>query len=390
MSTTAALLADVAKHVKTELVQRDDEVDAIMLALVSGHHVLLVGEPGIGKTLAADRIAVRIDGTNFFDLPMGPFTGPEDLFGNPSIQGIKEDRLEYRTPGMVQDAYLALFDEWNRAGKGVLQTCMKLWNERKMRNGGKTVKVNLSTGIFTCNFLIDDKDSQELAAVFDRILLRKVSHPVIDVDGLRELAKVDLDPDPPVICTWADVEQAKAEVRLVDVPDSVLDTYIEVFGALTVAGHRPSNRRWREALRLVQASAYLDGRTVAETVDLLPLVDVFWTKPDDRREIERVMWPLISEGLGTLNELMDGVAEAQALVDAVLTMEPGPDFMTACSEARTKIKQNAEEVLKTRGTVGPAGEAQLDDVWRRLQGIHDRVMAAMDLPPIPLQTALNA
>lgn len=385
--SNAAAFADLAKHTKAELVRKDDEIDAYVLALLARHHVCVVGEPGIAKTLGAERLIRRIAGANYFYRPLGAFTAPEHLFGNISILGLKEDVQRYVTKGKLPEAHVALFDEWTRAGSAVLSEFLQATNERTFEQAGETVKMPLMTAIFLCNALIDEKDAVELAALWDRILIRLVGEPVTDEEGLRALARVNLDPDPRPILTLDDLQAAQADVAAVVVPDDVVNVYIEMFGELSKADLRPSGRRWREALRLVQAAAFLAGRTEAATEDLEVLADVFWNDPSQRRTVQRIVWNLASPGMKAVSQLFDDLAKVQAEVDGALAGE-GADVETGTLAARKKIKRHAKEVIALRGA-GPRADAALDDVWRRLQDLHDRIMVGLEFDPIPLDKALT-
>lgn len=383
----ASLFADLAKQTKAELVRKDEEIDAYVLALLSKHHVCVVGEPGIGKTLGAERLIARISGANYFYRALGAFTAPEHLFGPVSIAGLKNDEQRYVTTGKLPDAHVFVADEWTRAGNAVLSELLQGTNERRFEQAGVLEKMPLMTAIFLCNQLIDEKDAVELHALWDRIMIRLVGEPVTDEEGLRALARVSIDPDPAPVLTLGQLEEAQSEVADVDVPDDVISVYIEMFGELSKADLRPSGRRWREALRLVQAAAWLDGRTAAETVDLEVLADVFWNDPSQRRTVQRIVWNLASPGMKAVSALLDDLAKVQTEVDAALASE-GADIETGTLAARKKIKRHATEVNALRGA-GPRADAALDDVWRRLQALHDRIMVGLEFEPIPLDKALT-
>ena len=46
--------AAARRELSAALIERDDEIDLVLTALVAGEHVLLVGPPGCGKSLLLD------------------------------------------------------------------------------------------------------------------------------------------------------------------------------------------------------------------------------------------------------------------------------------------------------------------------------------------------
>ena len=389
MTTGAQALTDLRKHVSTELIGRDAEIDLILLAIAARQHVFILGEPGIAKTAMQKRIAMRIEGCEHFELDMGPFTAPEDIFGPLSISALKQDRYKHATTGMAVEADLCTFDEWARCGAASLQSCLRLWNERSFRDDGKMRQARLSTGIFLSNHMLDQRDAPELAAVFDRILLRHVAEPIVDAESLKALDRLpEFDPTPPTICTWADIEAIQAEVQAVRVPEPIIDLRAEIFGGLVRAGLRPSNRRYRESMKAMRAAAVMDGCSVVEPQHAEILTSVFWELPEQRREVERIVWGVCSPGMKEVSDLIDEFATIQDDVDKAIAL-PGPDRETACSAARQKIKRTALEVRRLTGKGDKADQA-LADLWRRLQGSHDRILTeGMDLPAITLDVALG-
>ena len=73
------------------LVERDDEVDLCLTALVAREHVLLVGAAGLAKSLLLDGLLACAAGRKFAML-MTKYTQPEELFGPVSLTALRNDK----------------------------------------------------------------------------------------------------------------------------------------------------------------------------------------------------------------------------------------------------------------------------------------------------------
>ena len=69
------------------LIEREDEIDLVLTALLAGEHVLLVGPPGCGKSLLLDSLLAWTGGTRFSIL-FTKFTVPEEVCGPVSLAGL--------------------------------------------------------------------------------------------------------------------------------------------------------------------------------------------------------------------------------------------------------------------------------------------------------------
>ena len=57
--------ATARKELSAALIEREEEVDLVLTALVANEHVLLVGPPGCGKSLLLDSVLSWTGGTKF-------------------------------------------------------------------------------------------------------------------------------------------------------------------------------------------------------------------------------------------------------------------------------------------------------------------------------------
>src|SRR5436309_14939195 len=95
--------AQARRELAGALIEREDEVDLVLTALIANEHVLLVGPPGCGKSLLLDSVLSWTGGTKFSIL-FTKFTAPEEVFGPVSLSALKEDLYVRVTAGKLPEA----------------------------------------------------------------------------------------------------------------------------------------------------------------------------------------------------------------------------------------------------------------------------------------------
>src|SRR4051812_15712631 len=83
--------ASTRHELSAALIEREDEIDVVLTALICNEHPLLVGPPGTAKSLLLDAVMSWMHGKRFTIL-LTKFSTPEELFGPVSVAGLKEDR----------------------------------------------------------------------------------------------------------------------------------------------------------------------------------------------------------------------------------------------------------------------------------------------------------
>ena len=129
-------LSDLREQVRIELdgvvVGYGPQVDLLLVAAVSGGHVLLEGPPGIAKTLLASSIA-RVLGVGFKRAQFTPETTPEEIIGHNMMRA---GEVVFQ-PGTVFTNIL-LADEINRTPPRTQAALLEAMQERHVTVEGRT------------------------------------------------------------------------------------------------------------------------------------------------------------------------------------------------------------------------------------------------------------
>src|SRR5262245_60293862 len=160
-----AKFAATRKELSSALIERDEEVDLVLTALIAQEHVLLVGPPGTAKSLLLDSLMGWMNGRRFSIL-LTKFTVMEEVFGPISVAGLKEDRYRRGTTGKLPQADLAFLDELLKASSAILNTTLRILNERLFENGeGALVKVPLKLCVAASNEWAPPDSGKDLSAL---------------------------------------------------------------------------------------------------------------------------------------------------------------------------------------------------------------------------------
>lgn len=277
--------ASARRELGEALIERESEIDLVLTGLVARENVLLVGPPGCAKSLLLDALMAWMKGRKFSVL-LNRFTCPEELVGPISVTGLKSDTYRRVTTGKLPEAELAFIDEVFKGSSAILNTLLKILNERTYEVGdGTTVKVPLKLAVAASNEWPSPETGKELSALFDRFCLRKSVRPILSASGRQRLLwGGDHTPKLSTIITPAEVDDAHLKAMAMPWSSEAKEALETIVRELHKEGVQPGDRRQFKAVGVARVFAWLDGAVRVEPEHLEVLQHVLWDAPEEHPE----------------------------------------------------------------------------------------------------------
>lgn len=286
------LRRDVLEPIKQRLIGKDEVIEILGVALVSGENAFLLGPPGTGKSALVHELAARLQGKTF-DYLLTRFTEPSELFGPFDLRRLRDGDLVTNTEGMLPEADFVFLDELLNANSAILNSLLLALNERVFRRGNQRMQLPMLMAVGASNRLPED---DALAALFDRFLLRVTCdnvadsrlNEVLDAGWLRESSAVG-----EAVLSIEDVVRLQRAITQVDL-GQVMPAYSRLVRRLRSAGMALSDRRAVRLQRVVAASALSCGRLKADITDLW-IMRYIWDTPAQQETLTAQLNSVVDE-----------------------------------------------------------------------------------------------
>lgn len=281
-------ILNIRKDLLATLIERDEDIDIMMTALLARQHPLYVGPPGTAKSLLADSLCRAIHGKIFSAL-LTKFSTMEEIFGPLDIQALaptngSPSRYRRVTAGYFPEADIAFFDEIFKGSSAILNTLLKGLNEGTFLNDGQWTRIPLLMAIAASNEWPGDSDQgKELGALFDRFLFRKIVRTIQTIPGRKKLLWTpSLTPQFQASITPAEIRQAQDEAAQIPYTQQAMDAMERIIKELQTEGIIPGDRRQRLSIGAARAYAYVCGDKQVDKEHLEILAHTLWSEPNEQ------------------------------------------------------------------------------------------------------------
>ena len=169
------------KEISKIIVGQDLVVDQVLLSIFSGGHALLVGVPGLAKTLMVNTIAQAL-GLDFKRIQFTPDLMPSDILGSEILD---ENRTFKFIKGPIF-SNIILADEINRTPPKTQAALLEAMQERAVTIAGQNYKLSLPYFVLATQNPIEQEGTYPLPeAQVDRFMLKTiVDYPKMEEEQL--------------------------------------------------------------------------------------------------------------------------------------------------------------------------------------------------------------
>jgi MoxR-like ATPase len=330
------LLRRVEKSVHRRVVGQDETIEGLLIALITGGHVLLEGLPGLAKTLLVRSLAGALH-TSFRRIQFTPDLLPGDVIGTPVYDQSTGEFRVYKGPVF---ANVLLADEVNRAPPKVQSALLEAMEEEQVTIDGVAYLLPLPFLVLATQNPIEQQGTYPLAeAQLDRFMMKlRIDYPrrgeeleiiqrvaLAPIEAERELGEEEREQAnllaaaeegaasaPEILAARAELNDVKVDGKIRDyVVDIVFATRepaeagLHDFDTLLEFGTSP--RATIFLIRAARALAYLKGRD--------------FVLPDD---VKTIAYPVLRHRLRTTYEADAKGIDADQLIDRLLDAVPAP------------------------------------------------------------------
>lgn len=328
--------------------EKETEISLSLLAALAGESIILLGPPGVAKSMVARQLNTAFREAQSFEYLMSRFSTPDEIFGPVSIQKLKtSDTYERAVEGYLPTADVVFLDEIWKAGPAIQNTLLTVINEKIFRNGNREMHLPLKLLVAASNEL--PAKGEGLEALWDRFVIRIESRPIKLEKNFRAMLLdshadflgptdftdstdfsgftgglghadfadnadfSDLKITSEEYAEWTErIDKIGVKIEVLDAISAIRKSLraVNVDEAAERRNIYVSDRRWKNIVRLLRTSAFMQDREEVDICDLLPIYHCLWQEPEERDAIRNiVIRALFSPFADKLVEMKNALAE---------------------------------------------------------------------------------
>ena len=219
---------DLKKEIAKVIVGQEEVVNQILISIFSGGHSLLIGVPGLAKTLMVNTIAQAL-GLDFKRIQFTPDLMPSDILGSEILD---EDRHFKFIKGPIF-ANIILADEINRTPPKTQAALLEAMQERAVTVAGHHYKLSLPYFVLATQNPIEQEGTYPLPeAQLDRFMFAiNLDYPTFEEEvQVVKSTTNDIQSKVDALFTADEIVEFQHLIRRIPVPDNVIEYAVAMVG----------------------------------------------------------------------------------------------------------------------------------------------------------------
>lgn len=338
----------VIEELEDKLIEREEIIRLILLAMFSKQHVFLIGLPGVAKTRLLKIISGIFYDASFWEILMTKETKESKLLGE-DIEydffdkllhlldfekiskymkdgtssllktilsffkiGNKGDEPQDRESRKIKMSMLyhhfILFDEMFKATDDLLVSFLSMLNERYYTSKGRAIPVPLCSMFSASNEL---PIGEKIEPFVDRILIwydvQRIQEPKNFFRYIQ--GQFDQTKETKTKFSLAEMEFCFFSSNSVVITEHIGYLYAKIESNISNAGIRASNRKFGPdyIIRALKVCAWLNNRTEINESDLLLIRHMAWQNKTERNSLEGVVHDTIFGNRDYINDTINTI-----------------------------------------------------------------------------------
>lgn len=216
------------QEVAKVIVGQDDVVNQILISIFSGGHALLIGVPGLAKTLMVNTISQAL-GLDFKRIQFTPDLMPSDILGSEILD---ENRQFKFIKGPIF-SNIILADEINRTPPKTQAALLEAMQERAVTVSGHHYKLNLPYFVLATQNPIEQEGTYPLPeAQLDRFMFAiNLEYPTFEEEvQVVKATTTDAKPTVNALFTAQEITDFQQLIRRIPIADNVIEYAVKMVG----------------------------------------------------------------------------------------------------------------------------------------------------------------
>ena len=259
-------------------------VDQTLITLLAGGHALVIGVPGLAKTLLVETLGI-VFGLDDKRVQCTPDLMPADILGSEVLEESDTGRRSFRFIAGPVFCQLLMADEINRASPRTQSALLQAMQERRVTVAGQTYDLPRPFHVLATQNPLELEGTYPLPeAQLDRFLMEiDIGYPDLAAERHMLIATTGAEQAEAVpVMTPDEMIAAQRLVRRVPVGESVVETILalvrmgrpedsDLAEVRSQVSWGPGPRASQSLMLAIRARALLDGRLAPSVDDVLAL-----------------------------------------------------------------------------------------------------------------------